>query len=716
MIKKIIDFFLDHRPLVIFGSAAFLILGIIAIEKVPIDAIPDIGENQAIVFTDWPGRSPKDVEDQVTYPLSTQLQGIAGVKTIRASSALGFSIVYVVFEDDIDVYWARSRILEKLATVTDLLPQGATPKLGPDATGLGQIFWYTLEGEGYDLGTLRSLQDWFVRYQLQAVPGVAEVASVGGFVKQYQILLDPTKLLGLNISIAQTVDSIRNSNIDVGAKVIEENKIEYLVRGIGFIKNKEDIENIVITQVNNVPIYVKNIGRVTIGPDFRRNALDKEGAEVTGGVVLMRLGENPAKVIAALKKKIEEIEPGLPKGVKIVPFYDRSELVGRTINTLKEALTAEVLITILIVIVVLFHIRSALIISVTLPLAILFAFMLMQYFGVEANIMSLAGIAIAIGTMVDMSIIMTESIYSRLAVLGPTESRLQAIKEAAGEVGGAIVAAISTTIISFLPVFALEGQEGKLFTPLAWTKTFALFGSVLVAVIFVPTFCHYFLKGRLKTAAENPVQGKLESSYGWLLDKVFRFKGTFLAIVVALVAIGGSLVFKIGREFMPPLDEGDILFMPVMLPSVNLNEALRVMRQQDIIIKSHPEVLQVVGKLGRADTATDPAPVEMFETIINLKPKDEWRDGMTKAKIIQELDKSLKIPGVANIWTQPIVNRVDMLSTGIRTEVGVKIFGSSLNKLEEIAQQIANVLKDIPGVADLYAEKNCRQALYRNPH
>ncbi|MEO0223767.1 MAG: CusA/CzcA family heavy metal efflux RND transporter [candidate division WOR-3 bacterium] len=705
MINKLIDWCLKNRFVVLVFTGVVILWGMYAINRVPVDAIPDIGENQQIIFVDWTGRDAQTIEDQITYPLTTRLFGIPGVKTVRASSAFGFSMVYVIFHDWVDFYWARSRILEKLQQAQEFLPSGVTPVLGPDATGLGQVFWYTVEGDGYNLQELRTLQDWYIRYQLNSVDGVSEVASVGGFVKQYQIDIDPNKLLIYGVRLGDVFNAVRNSNIDVGAKVIEKGGMEFIIRGVGFIKKVEDIENIVVGSYNGTPVYIRNIAKVHLGPEFRRGVLDKAGKEVVGGVVIVRYKENPLSVIKRVKQRIKEIELGLPKGVRIVPFYDRTELIKRTINTLRDTLILEIVITIITVIIFINHFRTSLIISFTLPLAVLISFIVMYYLKIDSNIMSLSGIAIAIGTLVDMGIVMSENSYRHLVLDGGKRPRLEVIFEAAKEVGPAVITAILTTVVSFLPVFALEAQEGKLFKPLAYTKTFALLASVFIALTLTPVLCFYLLRGKLIPVEEAPFSKFLVKYYEKILRWVLANRIKFLSIPIIILIISVIILTRIGREFMPPLDEGSILFMPVVSPAVSLTEAHRIMQIQDKIISSFPEVESVVGKLGRAETATDPAPIEMFETIINLKPKKFWRKGMTKEKLIHEMDAALKFPGVANIWTQPIVNRIDMLATGIRTPVGVKIFGSDLKKLEQIAEEIKNIVKEVKGAEDVYAEK-----------
>jgi len=705
MIIKLIDWCLRNRFVVLAFTGVVLLWGIYAINRVPVDAIPDIGENQQVIIADWPGRDAQTIEDQVTYPLTTRLFGIPGVKTIRASSAFGFSMVYVIFHDWVDFYWSRSRILEKLQQAQQFLPQDVVPVLGPDATGLGQVFWYTVEGDNYSLQELRTLQDWYIRYQLNSVEGVSEVASIGGFVKQYQIDIDPNKLLIYGVKLGDVFNAVRNSNIDVGAKVVERGGMEFIIRGVGFIKKIEDIENIVIGSYNGTPLCLRQIATVQLGPEFRRGLLDKVGKEVVGGVVIVRYKENPLTVIKRIKERIKELELGLPKGVKIVPFYDRTELIKRTISTLRDTLILEIIITIITVIIFMNHFMTSVIISFNLPLAVLISFIVMYYLKVDSNIMSLSGIAIAIGTLVDMGIIMSENAYRHLVLDGGKRPRLEVIFEASKEVGSAVMTAILTTVVSFIPVFALISQEGKLFKPLAYTKTFALLASVFIALALTPTLCFYLLRGKLIPVEEAPFSKFLVRYYEKFLRWILAHKKTFLSIPVIILIISLFTATKIGREFMPPFDEGSILFMPVVSPAVSLTEAQRIMQIQNKIIKSFPEVESVVGKLGRAETATDPAPIEMSETVINLKPKKYWRKDITKGKLIHEMDAALKFPGVANIWTQPIVNRVDMLATGIRTPVGVKIFGNDLKKLEQIGDEIKRIVQEVKGAEDLYAER-----------
>lgn len=715
MIDKIIENCLKNRFLVIAAFVLITIWGFSSIKDTPVDAIPDIGELQVLVYADWPGRSPQDIEDQVIYPLTTGLMGTPKVKVVRSSSAFGFGLVNIIFKEGTDFYWARTRVLERLDFAKKDLPKDISVTLGPDATALGQIFWYTVEGEGYDLSQLRSLQDWYIRYQLTSVEGVCEVASVGGYVKQYQIDIDPNKLIVYDVKLNQVIDAVKKSNLDVGAKVFEESGAEFIVRGIGFIKNVADIENIVVGQHQGVPIYVKQISNVSIGPEFRRGALDKEGKEVTGGVVVMRYGENPLKVIEGIKEKIKELSIGLPKGVKIVPFYDRTSLIHRSINTLKTALFQEILITVFVIVVFLLHFFASVVISLVLPIGILIAFIFMKQFAVDANIMSLGGIAIAIGVMVDSGCVLVENIYRRIvnrrkelnADKLTAKERLDTCIQGAQEVGKPVIFALLTTVIGFIPVFVLTGQAGKLFKPLAFTKTFTMIAAAIIALVLLPTLCYYFLRGRLKSVEENKTAQVLLKGYNPMIRWSVKNKGIVIGISTILIFIGAFCGGLMKQEFMPPLNEGDLLFMPVFLPGVSLTQSLKVMQQQDMIIKKEfsDEVSWVVGKVGRAETATDPAPIAMIETIIHLKDKKFWRKGMTRERLIAQIQERTKMPGVSPIMTQPIRNRIDMLATGVQTPVGIKVFGNDLNKIVEIATQLERIAGQVKGALSPYAER-----------
>ncbi len=714
MVNKLIEVCLKNRFLVIATFALLIVWGFSSMKETPIDAIPDIGELQVLVYADWPGRSPQDVEDQVIYPLTTGLMGTPRVKVVRSTSAFGFGLVNMIFKEGTDFYWARTRVLERLDFAKKGLPNDVAVTLGPDATALGQIFWYTVEGENYDLVELRSIQDWYIRYQLNAVEGVSEVASVGGYVKQYQIDIDPNKLLTHNIKIHEVITAVQKSNIDVGAKVFEEGGVEFIVRGLGFIKNIADIENIVVAVKDGVPLYVKNIAQVTIGPEFRRGALDKAGKEVTGGVIIMRFGENPLKVIKNVKKKIEELSVGLPPGVKIVPFYDRTGLILRAINTLRTALIQEIIITVFVIAVFLLHFLGSVVISIVLPIGILIAFILMHQFGVDANIMSLGGLAIAIGVMVDSGCVLVENIYRRLSSRHQelnvskltNNERLNVCINAAQEVGKPVLFALLTTIVGFIPVFVLTGQAGKLFKPLAFTKTFAMAGAALIALVLLPTLCYYLLRGKLRPVDENKVAQGLYRVYNPMIAWSLIHKRIVVLIAAVVIVVGLICGSFMKQEFMPPLNEGDLLFMPVLLPGASLTQVMEVMKKQDIIIKNEfPEVEWVVGKLGRAETSTDPAPVGMIETIIHLKDRKFWRKGMTRQKLIQEIQEKTRMPGVSPIMTQPIRNRIDMLATGIQTPVGIKVFGSDLNKIVEIGSQIEKIVAGVEGAVSPYAER-----------
>jgi copper/silver efflux system protein len=835
MADVIIRWCLNNRVIVLLLAVAALVAGYYALLDTPVDAIPDIGEKQVIVFADWPGRSPQDVENQVTYPLTVSLQGTPSVKSIRSMSGFGFSMVFVIFRDEADYYWARSRVLERMNVATTKLPPGVVPVLGPDATALGQIFWYTLEAEGADLAQLRSLQDWYVRYQFQSVEGVSEVASAGGYVKQYQVDVHPDKLRAHGVTLPEVYEAVRKGNIDVGAKVVENNGYEFFIRGIGFVKNLADIENIVIRQEEGTPIFVKNVATVQLGPDFRRGALDDAGREAVGGVVVMRYGENPLAVIRRLKEKLAEIEPGLritlsdgrQVPVRVVSFYDRTQIVYETMDTLREALIEEAIVAGIVVFVFLLHLRSTLAIVPTLPLSVAMSFVVMYLIGVDSNIMSLAGIAIAIGDVADMGIIMTENIYRRVAAERDRPYD-QLVGDAATEVGGAILTSVSNTIISFIPVFALTDQEGKLFRPLAYTKTFAISASVVLALTLVPVLSFYLLRpGRWSKSRSLLVAtltgiavfaatrlgmayGGVATSWhsGWIIaasvgvgvgaavyrmgreqllpmeqNFVSRFiywwyrptlrwvldhKGTFLTLPVGVMLFGlliwlgfariawpvQALVQRvsgldvstnpgwqaaaktfpgIGREFIPSLDEGSFLFMPSLLPSASLTQVQEAVAKQDAAIRTVPEVVSVVGKIGRAESALDPAPIGMIETIILLKPQSEWRTvhqhrwhsglswlgwlrspllyfwpeerPMTKAELLAELQAKTASPGVLPTWLQPIQTRIVMLQSGFRAMMGVKIYGADLEEIERIALQMEPILRRVNGATDVVADR-----------
>ncbi len=712
MIQKLIEASIRNRVLVVILFVLIALLAVFSLKTARIDAIPDIGENQQIVFTEWPGRSPKDIEEQVTYPLSILLQGIPGVKNIRGISAFGFSTIYVIFKDDVDFYWSRSRVLEKLSTAGSELPSGVVPQMGPDATGLGQIYWYTIENEESNtnpksLAELRSIQDFYVRYLLQGVDGVSEVASVGGFVKEYQIDVDPKKLFAYNIHFSQLIKSIKESNIDVGAEVVEDGDREFIVRGKGFFKSLNDIENVVLAIKNKTPIRVKDVATVGFGPGFRRGALDKNGTEAVGGVVTMRFGENPKQVIDKVKERLKVVEKGLPKGVKITPFYDRTELIEKTIGTVYESLREEIVITIVVILAFLLHFQSSILVSLTLPFGVGISFILMKILGIDSNVMSLSGLVIAIGSMVDMGIIMTENIYSHLSEKPDVSrsERVEIIVRSAREVGPAILTAVMTTIVTFLPVFGLEGSEGKLFGPLAWAKTLAMFGSVVVAIILVPALSVFLLKGNLKPIEKNKISMMIVNTYKPFLNWVLENRKTFLIAPALLLLLGGLALSNLGKEFMPSLNEGDILYMPTTTPDISMTKARELLAYTDKVLNEHPLVDYAVGKLGRANSAIDPAPVAMFETVVKLVPKDQWPDGKTIYEIMQDLDQTLQVPGLVNSWDFPIQTRIGMISTGIKTQIGIKIFGDDLNELESLASKVGKEVEKIKGAYGVYAEQ-----------
>ena len=710
MIEKIIEYSARNRVIVLMFFALVIAWGGWSVYNTPVDAIPDLSDNQVIVFTDYPGRSPQVVEDQVTYPLAVNLQGLPQVRAVRASSAFGFSMIYVIFEDKADIYWARTRVLERLNYAASLLPSGVVPTLGPDGTGVGHVFWYTIEGKGYDLEQLRTLQDWFVRYQLNTVQGVAEVASIGGFVREYQIDLDPHKLFAYGIKVGKVMEAVKGSNKDVGGRLIEQADAEYLIRGSGYVKSKADLENIVVgADMRGTPVYLKNLGTVQIGGAIRRGLLEMNGeGEKVGGIVVMRYGENAKEVIDRVKTKITELEKGLPPGVRIKVAYDRSDLISRAVDTLKENLLEESIVVSLVILVFLLHFPSALVIVLTLPISVLIAFITMKLMGVTSNIMSLGGIAIAIGVLVDAGVIMVENCYRHLSEMPPEErtiKRLEVIITSAKQVGRAIFFSLAIIVLSFVPVFMLEGQEGKLFHPLAFTKTFSMMGSAIIAITLVPVLMFFFMRGKMPPESSNPVSTFFIKLYSPVIRWVLKWKKTTIGLNLLALAIAVPLFMNLGSEFMPPLDEGSLLYMPVTLPNVSITEAKRIIQVQDTIIKSVPEVEHVLGKVGRAETSTDPAPVSMFESIIILKPKAEWRKGVTKADIVAELDSKLQQTGVRNGWTQPIINRINMLSTGVRTDLGVKIFGNDLNVLKDLAIQAETILKPINGAADVVAER-----------
>jgi Cu(I)/Ag(I) efflux system membrane protein CusA/SilA len=709
VINRLIELSLRNRVLVI---AAFLLLGgwgYWALLTTPIDAIPDLSDNQVIVFTDWTGRSPQEVEDQVTYPLTVSLQGLPGVRVVRSSSAFGFSMINVIFEDWVDLYFARSRVLERLNLLTKSLPAGVVPTLGPDATGVGHVLWYTVEGTGQSLQELRTLQDWFIRYQLNSVPGVAEVATVGGVVRQYQVDVDPNRLRGFRIPFSAVADAVMRSNRNVGGNVLEAGGAWSVIRGLGLIESPRDLENTVIGAENGVPIYLRQVATVRVGDAFRVAALVKGGEEAVGGVVVARYGVSTTDVIARVKEKMAALQSGLPPGVRIVPFYDRSALIHRAAATLKRALFEEAAVVTLVNILFLLHFRSILIVTIPIPLAVLTAFLFMRYLGITSNIMSLAGIAIAIGVLVDAAIVMTENAFRFIEKRGIDTRDRRAVAatvvESTALVGRPIFFSMAIIILAFVPVFALTGQEGKLFHPLAFTKTFAMAGATILSVTLVPVLCTLLIGGRVRGEEANPVMRPLIWLYRPTLGWALRHRLMTLGVATLVLVGAFALVPRLGKEFMPPLNEGDLMFMPITDPAISLPQAIDITKKQNAAILAVPEVAGVVAKISRAETSTDPAPVNMTETIVSLKPDSQWRPGMTRERLIGELDAATTLPGVSNIWTQPIINRINMLTTGIRSELGVKIFGDDLRVLEERARAVAAVLRQIPGAADVYPEQ-----------
>ncbi len=713
MIEKIIEYCARNRFLTLTLVGFFALWGLWTMRETPLDAIPDLSDVQVIVFTEWQGRSPDLVEDQITYPIVTTMIAAPKVKFVRGQSFFGLSFVYIIFEDGTDMYWARSRVLEYLNEVSGDLPEGVTPTLGPDATGVGWVYEYALVDKTgkHDLSELRSFQDWYLRYWLESVPGVAEVASVGGFVKQYQIRLDPNKLLAYGIPINKIVDAVRRSNNDVGGRVIEFAQTEYVVRGRGYVKNVEDLENVVVgVNDKGTPVYVKDIGSVVLGPDIRRGAADLNGeGEVVGGVVVMRYGENALKVIERVKQRLEEVEPSLPEGVKVVTTYDRSDLIERAIETLKGKLLEEGIVVSIVIVLFLLHIRSALVPILTLPFAVILAFIPMYYLRLTANIMSLGGIAVAIGAMVDASIVLVENVHAKLEAWGVEEGqeerRSEVIIGAMKGVGKPIFFALLVIVVSFLPVFALEAQEGRLFKPLAYTKTFSMMFAALLAITLTPALIMFFVKGRIRSEKDNPVSKTIVRAYTPVVKFVLEHRRSVLLGAVVLFVATLYPFSRLGSEFMPPLNEGTILYMPSTVPGITITQAVRALQMQDKMLKSFPEVDTVFGKVGRARTATDPAPLSMTETIVTLKPKDQWRKGMTWDKLIDEMNERMQVVGYSNIFWMPIQTRTEMLATGFRSNLGIKVFGPDLGKIEEIALQIERLLSTIPGTRSAYAER-----------
>lgn len=714
LISKTIEWSLNNKILVIILTIALILAGIWAIKNTAVDAIPDLSDVQVIIFTEYPGQSPQIVEDQVTYPLTTKMLSVPFANDVRGYSFFGFSMVYIIFDDGTDIYWARSRVLEYLSSLASSLPEGVAPQLGPDATGLGWVYQYILKSDKRSLQELRSIQDWFLRYELTAVPGVSEVASIGGYVKQYQVNVDPTKLASYDIPLSKVKMAIKRSNNDVGGKLLEMGETEFMVRGLGYIKSIDDLKiiSIGVDKTSGTPVYIKDIATVNIGPELRRGLADWNGeGEVVGGIIIQRFGENGLAVIERVKKRLEELKLSLPDDVEIVTAYDRSALINRAVKYLGDKLLEEGIIVALVIIGFLLHFRSSLVAIFTLPTAVLAALLVMKLQGINANIMSLGGIAIAIGAMVDAAIIMVENshshiLHNQLLPEGKQKPHWAVIMESSKEVGPAIFFSLLVIVVSFLPVFSLEQQEGRLFKPLAFTKTYSMAAGAILSITIVPVLMGYFIRGKMKREDDNPLTKFLMRIYHPVVD--FVIKRRWWVIVAAVVTILVTYIpfSKLGSEFMPPLYEGDLLYMPTTLPGISITKAREILQQTDKIIKTFPEVESVFGKIGRADTPTDPAPLAMIETTIRLKPEEEWRAGMTPKKLISEMDAAIQIPGLTNAWTMPIKTRIDMLSTGIKTPVGIKVGGPDLEVLQRIGRQIEEIARTIPGTRSAFAERS----------
>lgn len=709
MLEKIIEGSVKNRFLVLMATAMIIVGGLIALKTIPLDAIPDLSDVQVIILTKYPGQAPQVVEDQVTYPLTTSMLSVPFAETVRGFSFFGLSFVYIIFEDGTDLYWARSRVLEYLNFVSDKLPPGVNPVLGPDATGVGWVYEYALVDRTgkHDLAQLRSIQDWYLRYELQTVPGVAEVASVGGFVKQYQVEVDPNQLMAYNIPLTKVRHAIKMSNSDVGGKLIEMAETEFMVRGKGYIKSIEDIENIALSvDKNGTPVLLKNVATVQLGPELRRGVTDLDGeGEVAAGIILMRYGENALETIKKVKEKLEQLKEGLPEGVEIVTTYDRSALILRAIEFLKEKLMEEAVIVTLVCIIFLMHLRSAFVAIFTLPVGILIAFIIMNWQGINANILSLGGIAIAIGAMVDAAIVMIENTHKHLERDAGKKPHFEIVLDAAKEVGPSLFFCLLIIMVSIMPVFALQAQEGRLFAPLAFTNVFSMGAAALLSITLVPVLMGYFVKGNIVPEKKNPINIILVVLYRPVIRLAMKAKALVVVAVVGLMLLTLSPLSQLGSEFMPPLNEGDILYMPSTLPGISITKAKELLQQTNKILKTFPEVVRVFGKSGRAETATDAAPLSMTETIVMLKPPEEWRPGMTMQKLMAEMDRAIKFPGVTNAWTMPIKTRIDMLATGIKTPVGIKLAGDDLKVLEKVGKEIETIFRDIPNTLSVFAER-----------
>ncbi|WP_194442166.1 efflux RND transporter permease subunit [Pseudoalteromonas simplex] len=710
MIAAVIRWSVGNRFFVLLLSLMLAGFGVFSLKNTPVDALPDLSDIQVIVKTSYPGQAPQVVQDQVTFPITTAMLSVPGAETVRGFSFFGDSYVYVIFNEDTDLYWARSRVQEYLSQVSARLPDSARPELGPDATGVGWIYLYALVDKTgkHDISQLRSLQDWFLKFELQTVPGVSEVASVGGMVKQYQVNVDPDKLRAYGIPLSLIQTAIKQGNQERGASVVEMAEAEYMVSSTGYIKSVADLEAIPLgTNANGTPLQLRDVADIKLGPQMRRGIAELNGeGEVTGGVVVMRFGENAEATIKLVKEKLESLKKGLPEGVEIIPVYDRSNLITQALDNLSSKLIEELIVVALVCVVFLFHIRSSIVAIITLPMGILTAFVVMYWQGINANIMSLGGIAIAIGAMTDGAIVMIENMHKHMEKTPLTdENRWQVVMDSAAEVGPALFFSLLIITVSFMPVFILEAQEGRMFSPLAYTKTYAMAASAGLAITLVPVLMGYFIRGRVISEQKNPVNRLLVAAYKPLLSAVLKAPKTTLVLALVLAAIGFYPVNKIGSEFIPPLDEGDLMYMPTTYPGISIGKAREILQQTDKLIASVPEVESVFGKVGRADTATDPAPLTMIETFIQLKPKSQWREGMTTEKLKKELDNLVKFLGLTNAWVMPIKTRIDMLATGIKTPVGIKVAGPKLSEIQKIGEQIEVILKDLPGTASVYSER-----------
>ncbi|MBB5053519.1 Cu(I)/Ag(I) efflux system membrane protein CusA/SilA [Afipia massiliensis] len=707
MIARLISWSARNLLLVFFGAGFAIAAGIYALAHLPLDAIPDLSDTQVIVYTEYPGQAPQVIEDQVTYPLTTAMLTVPKSKVVRGFSFFGVSFVYVIFEDGTDMYWARSRVLEFLNGAASRLPAGVTPTMGPDATGVGWVYQYAVMSKELNLSDTRAIQDWNLKFALAKAEGVAEVASVGGFVKQYNVILNPQRMRDLGITMQKMREAIRASNADVGGRTVELSEFEYVIRGKGYLKGINDLGDIVLKTNNGTPVLLRDVARVELGPDERRGVTELNGeGEVASGIVLQRFGVNALDVIQNVKKRFKEIASSLPQSVEIVPVYDRSNLINAAIATLKHTLLEESVVVALVCIVFLLHVRSALVAIIMLPVGVLMAFGAMKLLGLGSNIMSLGGIAIAIGAMVDAAIVMIENAHKHLERAAPGRSRIDVLIEAASEVGPALFFSLLIITVSFMPIFTLESQEGRLFSPLAFTKTFAMAAAALLSVTLVPALMIVCIRGRIVPEHKNPINRFLIWIYRPVIQIVMRAKTAVIFVSLVILAVTIWPARQLGTEFMPNLNEGTLLYMPTTLPGISVTKAGELLQTQDKIIRTFQEVASVYGKVGRAATATDPAPSEMFETVINLKPKDEWRPGVTLESLTAEMDRALQFPGVSNAWTQPIKARIDMLSTGIRTPIGVKVIGTDLNQIDKLAKQIEQVLKAVPGTSSAYAERS----------